>query len=249
MKCNPETFFQFQKVHPSWMPCLKRSLKVLDQDYLDGLTESIWLPGPERIFNAFSLPLNEVKYVLLGESPYPRPESAIGYAFWDGAVNDLWSEKGLSTKVNRATSLRNLIKMLLIAEGVLDQHPSQDRIAEISKNLLVKTNKELFTNFLCRGFLLLNASLVLKSSPVHNDSKAWNPFVKSLLSCLIEKNPNIQILLLGRLAAKMSNWLNLMGIRTLEAEHPYNLSFITNPEILAFFRPLHLLRKENHLNN
>ncbi|HAT31470.1 MAG TPA: uracil-DNA glycosylase, partial [Janthinobacterium sp.] len=53
------------------------------------------------------------------EGPYPRAASATGVCFMDGAVGALWSEAGLSKPVNRATSLRNFMKMLLLADGQL----------------------------------------------------------------------------------------------------------------------------------
>jgi uracil-DNA glycosylase len=71
------------------------------------------------LFAAFAQPLDRVRYVLVGEGPYPRAESATGVCFMDGAVGDLWSEAGLSKPVNRATSLRNFMKMLLVADGQL----------------------------------------------------------------------------------------------------------------------------------
>ena len=108
------------------------------------------------------MPVAQTHYVLFGESPYPRAKSANGYAFWDAAVTDLWSESGLSKAVNRATSLRNIIKMLLVAEGKLTLvHTGQADIAKLDKTGLIATNAELFQQFLTHGFLLLNATPVL----------------------------------------------------------------------------------------
>src|SRR5690242_3606123 len=98
-------------VHPSWHSCLRHALQNVDTTYLKNIASfSDWLPGANKIFSAFSIPIDQVNYILLGESPYPRAHSANGYAFWDAAVNKLWSDKGLSKEVNRATSLRNIIK-------------------------------------------------------------------------------------------------------------------------------------------
>ena len=100
-----------QKVHPEWTAILNHSLKALDPNYLRALQKNLeWLPGLQSLFAAFNLPLSATRYILLGESPYPRKDSANGYAFWDASVNSLWRETGLSKSVNRATSLRNLIK-------------------------------------------------------------------------------------------------------------------------------------------
>src|SRR5476649_135262 len=134
--------FNLDSVDPSWQACLNQALAKMDPDYLAQLYHnSAWLPGHEKIMNAFTLPVNKIKYILLGESPYPRAKSANGYAFWDAAVTDLWSETGLSKPVNRATSLRNFIKMLFIAAGMLDaNHTTQPDIAQLDKSHLIQTN-------------------------------------------------------------------------------------------------------------
>ncbi len=242
---------ELKNVHPSWYPCLHAALAQMDNAYLEELTQTAnWLPGPEKIFNAFSLPVSDVNYLLLGESPYPRSASANGFAFWDAAVHELWSPQGLSKQVNRATSLRNFIKMLLVAEGrVLPPHFNQEDLARVDKNALLQTGEALFLKLLKQGFLLLNASLVLhpqadKNSQVRKDAEVWRPFLKQVIDFLLTERPQVEFLLFGKIAAIIGPLLPATKVNKLCAEHPYNLSFITNPEVLAFFRPLHLLRKE-----
>src|SRR5688572_701611 len=95
------------KIHATWKPIVEIALKAMDANYLKSLTlDESWLPGYDAIFNAFSLPLNKVHFILFGESPYPRTISANGHAFWDAAVKNVWSDSGLAKPVNRATSLR-----------------------------------------------------------------------------------------------------------------------------------------------
>ena len=97
-------------------------------------------------------PLSSVRTILFGESPYPREGSANGYAFWDAAVENLWSDSGLSKAVNRATSLRNFIKMLLLARGDLNHDFSQPAIAQLDKSTFHRTADEFFTGLLNKGF-------------------------------------------------------------------------------------------------
>jgi uracil-DNA glycosylase len=160
--------FSLTQVDPSWHACLSQALAAMDQHYLEKLyTTQSWLPGPQNIFAAFSLPVSKVNYLLFGESPYPRAQSANGYAFWDAQVTDLWSPEGMTKKVNRATSLRNLMKMLLVAEGLLKPpHLTQPDIVSVNKDSLIQTNNEFFQNLLGHGFLLLNASPVLNIGEV-----------------------------------------------------------------------------------
>lgn len=239
--------FKLNHVHPSWQSCLNEAIETMDADYLEKCyQDDNWLPGPEKIFNAFSLPVDEVKYVLFGESPYPRQQSANGYAFWDDAVTDIWSDKGLSKPVNRATSLRNMIKMMLVAEGLLKpEQTTQDNIINVDKRFLIKTNHQLFTHFIQHGFLLLNATLILKDSNVKKDAVAWHPFLKHILQFLLKNKPDIQLILFGQIANTIDKLVDLSNTTKLYAEHPYNISFISNAKVLDFFRPLHLLKENN----
>jgi len=217
----------------------------MDAGYLAQLSQQTdWLPGKEKIFSAFSLPLDHVNFVLFGESPYPRAISANGYAFWDAAVESLWSPAGLSKQVNRATSMRNIMKMLLVADGRLAANQTtQDAIAELDKSSLVETNEDFFNNLLSHGFLLLNATPVLSNDAPQKDARAWLPFMQEVLRCLLEQRPQVQFILLGKVANVIDALIPGHQQKNLYAEHPYNISFITNPEVLDFFRPLRLLNK------
>lgn len=234
--------FNLKSAHPSWQPILLEALAQMNQEYLRNLqANNHWLPGTSKIFNAFSLPLLQVNYILFGESPYPRSESANGYAFWDANVKDLWSEKGLSKAVNRATSLRNWIKLLLVAENKLQiDNMTQESIAHIDKSNLIKTAEDFFHQLLNHGFLLLNTSLVLHPDRLPaKDAKEWLPFIKSMLAQLAEKK--IKLILWGNIAKKIKQLPESTVFETIEAEHPYNLSFIQNKTMQDFFRPFRLL--------
>lgn len=241
--------FNLDAADASWHTCLKQALEKVDPAYLETLyCSNDWLPGHQNIFNAFSLPISKTNYVLFGESPYPRAASANGYAFWDAAVGSLWTETGLSKPVNRATSLRNIIKMLLIAEGKLKpEQTGQADIAAVDKQSLVQTNRELFQNFLQHGFLLLNATPVLQPEQVKKDARAWQPFINHVLDFLFRQHPNVQLILLGNIANTIDKLVDHFEISRLYAEHPYNISFIHNPNVIDFFQPLHLLQTAHSL--
>ncbi len=230
----------------SWHNILEISLANMDADYLRSLLNSnAWLPGINKIFNAFTLPLSNLQYILLGESPYPRESSANGYAFWDQAVTTLWSDAGLSKPVNRATSLRNFIKMLLVAEGLLCPEKTQStEVAKIDKSGFIQTNQELFEKLLKHGFLLLNASLTLENERrVTASSQQWRPFFDTICTNLQQKNIAPTFILFGNIAKQLVNSANLKNFPIISSEHPYNLSFISNPDVIKLFKPFQLLKK------
>ena len=52
----------------------------------DALREEIaagrgYLPAPDRVLRAFSLPMARVRVLLVGQDPYPTPGHAVGLAF------------------------------------------------------------------------------------------------------------------------------------------------------------------------
>lgn len=234
----------FHSVASDWSSILKSSLARLDPFYVSSLAKSkTWLPGKEKIFNAFSLPFSKTQYILFGESPYPRSASANGYAFWDNQVSNLWSMQGFSTAVNRATSLRNFLKMLLVTRGDLQAGATTKiNIIKLNPTLYVQTAPELFNRLMEHGFLLLNASLVWQSAKtVQHEADLWLPFIEHLLYALQERS--ITLILFGKLAKKITVLPPAATFKKLLAEHPYNLSFINNKGVQAFFKPFDLLKK------
>lgn len=240
-----EQFLKPTNYHASWHEDLTLALQQMDTSYLDTLlSNQRWLPGISNIFNALSLPKNKVSYLLIGESPYPRAQSANGYAFWDQAVGSLWSETGLSKEVNRATSLRNFIKMLLVADKKLSaDRTTQSDIANLNKSQLIQTNTELFQKLIKHGFLLLNASPVLSELTVRKEAKQWQPFLCMLLNKLSQTRPDATLILFGKIAEDFNKLDLLSTHKRLCAEHPYNISFIKNQQVIDFFKPFTLLNR------
>ncbi len=233
------------KIHPSWVNIVSSAISRMDQEYLNYIAnQDKIIPNKNQILNAFTIPLNKVNYILLGESPYPRTDSANGYSFWDAKVTMLWSESGLTKEINRATSLRNFIKMLLITSGkLLKSNTSQEAISKINKDQLITTLPELFSYLLDNGFLLLNASLVLSGKSVKMDAKHWRPFIEHIICQIYQHNKNVELILFGKIAKEILS-MKIPTMNKLCVEHPYNISFINNPEIHSFFKPFKLLTRK-----
>jgi uracil-DNA glycosylase len=245
----------------SWRSVLIDGLEAMmeaNPDYLPALEEDDYLPTQGRIFNAFTQPLQKVHYVLFGEGPYPREESATGVCFMDGAVTELWSEKGLSKPVNRATSLRNFMKMLLVTEGYLTmEKTSGEAIAEIAvqaqaeDSTFIQTLPELQKNLHRHGFLLLNAALVFRPHvPPLKEGKAWQPLQQKVLCALADHADDTDkapptLVLWGKVAELLSTLPANARFPKAISEHPYNISFIGNPVMQSMFGPMRLLQKDS----
>jgi len=250
-----ETLLNRSGVHPQWRPVLLHACEAVDPNYLQALIDDPhWLPGPERLFAAFQRDLQGVRYVLFGESPYPREASANGISFYDAAVTDLWSDTGLSKQVNRATSLRNILKTALVAEGLLvpseDGKISQSLVADVSKEQMVQTIEELFGALHQAGFLMLNTTPVLHPDRKPNkEAKFWIAFLERFLDALREAFTGEcpTLVLWGKIAEQIQAIPCASTYPQLVSEHPYNLSFIHNPEMQAFFKEIQILGRRGNI--
>ena len=245
-----DTLIQGSGVHDDWRQILVESLSTLDSTYLDELLQDgEWLPGVDRLLSAFQRDRSGVRYLLIGESPYPRRESANGIAFYDAAVDDLWSDQGLSKAVNRATSLRNIVKTALVAEGHLhkdaDGKITQHAIAELDKRNLVQTLAGLFANLERAGFLLLNATPVLHPGrKPAQEARYWHEFLERLLTLIAASSAQrLTLLLWGKIAKLVEDMPASQNYDRLVCEHPYNISFIDNPDMLRLLAEIRVLQK------
>ena len=245
-----DALIQRSGVHDDWRQILVESLSTLDSSYLDDLLQdSEWLPGVDRLLSAFHRDRSGVYYLLIGESPYPRKESANGIAFYDAAVDSLWSDQGLSKAVNRATSLRNIVKTALVAEGYLrkdaDGKITQHAIAALDKRGLAQTLAGLFANLERAGFLMLNATPVLHPGrKPAQEARYWQDFLERLLTLIAANSEQrITLLLWGKIAKLVEDMPASENYDKLVCEHPYNISFIDNPEMLRLFAGVRVLQK------
>jgi len=247
-----ETLLEYSNVHPQWRPLLVKAGERVDQSYLRGLIDdSEWLPGRNNLFAAFRRDLKGVDYLLFGESPYPRKASANGIAFYDAAVEGLWSDTGLSKQVNKATSLRNILKAALIAEGRLspngDGKIPQALVAAVPKQRLVQTIGALFDSLADAGFLMFNATPVLHADRKPNsEAKFWLPFLQCFLAELLKaRSDSVPTLILwGKIAEQIKSIPCATAYPQLVCEHPYNLSFIKNAQMQLLFRNLTVLESQ-----
>ena len=230
------------KTHPSWHKILEKSFASLPVEYQDFiLSDDTYFPDKNNFLNAFTLPLEKTKYILFGQDPYPRKESAIGYAFIDGKVENLYGKNGLSTEVNRATSLRNFMKMAFVCEGALSEDFSKEAVIMIDKTPYIDTIMMLKENFEKNGVLLLNMALIFTTKEESKKLvKIWNAFVKTLLKAL--QDEKIELILFGKMAEVLEKFEEATSFKKHTMPHPYNISFITDERAHRVFKPMRLLR-------
>ena len=232
------------QVDSSWQEIIEYAYSGLSSEYRKFLeTNKGYFPTYTNFLNAFhTLSLEKTKYILFGQDPYPRVKSASGYAFIDKNVKNLFSEKGFSKEVNKATSLRNFLKMLLLSEGYLESNDlSQNAISKISKDKFIDSIDELRCNFERNGVLLLNTALIFtckEDTKLH--VKEFRVFMHRLLSRLADKN--IELILFGAMAKDIKKQLPCaLEFKTVETLHPYNIGFIHDLRVWSTFAPMNLM--------
>lgn len=70
-------------IHQSWHPHLSDIFQIEEINYIKYqlLPKTNFLPESQNIFRVFSMPLQDIKIVILGQDPYPNKGVPIGYAF------------------------------------------------------------------------------------------------------------------------------------------------------------------------
>lgn len=230
---------------------LMSELSIDDKKTLETiLLDPTLIPTKENVFNGFkNIQVNNLKYIIFGESPYPRNESACGYAFIDNSVDTIWENGNLSKQVNKATSLRNLMKTSLVAEGLLNKnHTSKKDIESIiwdgcSVDVVNDIHK-LRTNLENNGVALLNICLSFRKGKVlKDDVKFWLSFMDRFLYYLHKENPDVKLVLWGGIAKQIKKMESYYLFSSIESEHPYNVSFIKNKEMQNFLKEIKFLKE------
>ncbi|MGO4297891.1 uracil-DNA glycosylase [Glutamicibacter sp. MCAF14] len=152
------------------------------------------LPAPEVMFRALSLPLSEVKVLIIGQDPYPTPGHPNGLAF---AANK--QVRPLPR------SLSNIYKELQADLGIAPvPHPD-------------------LSPWLSQGVLLLNQVLSVTAGDAgSHQNLGWSPIVQSILKALNERPHPPVALLWGKHAQKLSQ--ALPNAEQLHSAHPSPLS-------------------------
>ena len=236
-----------RSAHCSWVELLFDALENLDTDFLDRLESNTdWLPGPDRCFAAFSVPRCAVTVVWLGESPYPRAESATGLSFYDGQVQNLFRRNGELSSMG--TSIRNILKAWFVATRRLtNNNTNQAAIRRMRKNNLIVEMSELFNRGQDHGWLWLNATLSFWPEP--NEAQPglslqvckWLPLVETVLRDASRRRA--RVVLLGKFAEEFAYMVN----NPLIAPHPAkrNQDFVRNREIQSFLGEWRCLIEQN----
>lgn len=153
-------------VHPSWHTYLQplfddfKMTKIRDQI----LTKVQFRPDPQNIFRVFSMPLEDIKVVILGQDPYPDERSI-----------------GLSFAVNTKSAIPSSLDV--IAKELRREFPNQGT-----------TTDRTLQNWVDQGVFLLNSALTVEKSMPGSHTGIWEWFTKEVVNIISSSNPCIWLL-------------------------------------------------------
>ncbi len=228
---------------PDWINFLNLNAQAFSQTLTSFLQQfPTVIPQKELIFAAFNhVPPTQVKAILLGEDPYPRPNSACGIAFLDNEIRT-WDS------ISRGNSLKHIHKALLISRGLATAHTSLADCRIITKKAQIQEPAELLTQWMNEGILLLNTSLTFSTAKDKSLHFAfWSDFISLVLATLENHNKPYYILW-GKKAQLWANKINIEDKdRIISHGHPTYQHHFFN-KALPDWSPLSDIEKRSGLN-
>ena len=217
-----------------WRDHVAEWLDAVDERFLETLEADVWWPGVDSCLKAFTGDVCP-RVVWLGESPYEGEGRATGLSFLDGTVGALFCGDALDASINKATSLRNILKAWFRADCRLHEGcTNKEHVQAMRKDGLAQQLNEVFEHGIKYGWLWLNAGLSIGGSL---DKSAhvcgWRPFVSRAIASASEVNATV--VLLGDWAKTYRS--DVAAERPLvEAPHPRNESFVEDASMREFLR-------------
>ena len=153
-----------------------------------------YLPSGQTVLRAFTLPLEQVRVLVVGQDPYPTPGHPVGLSFSVGPdVTPL------------PASLRNMYKELSDDLGIAPP-PNGD-----------------LSPWFTQGVLLLNRVLTVQpGSPGSHRGKGWEAITQRAIEALAARGGPLVAVLWGRDARNLKP--QLVDIPVVESAHPSPLS-------------------------
>ncbi|GAA2747837.1 uracil-DNA glycosylase [Terrabacter aerolatus] len=185
-------------VHPTWVPALEPVADTITEmgEFLRAEVAAGrgYLPAGDRVLRAFSLPLPDVRALVVGQDPYPTPGHPVGLSF------------------SVAPDVRPVPRSL------------QNIYAELGTDLGLPTpgNGDL-TPWFERGVMLLNRVLTVRpGASASHQGKGWETVTAQAISALVQRGGPLVAILWGRQAQSLAPMLG--DVPRIESAHPSPLS-------------------------
>lgn len=205
------------EVHDSWGVFFNNHIEELEK--IERLIGSDFTPTGANVFKIFKLPLNEIKFVIIGQDPYPQRGVATGRSF--EVINDSW------TYVNRS------LEAILVS---IHYHVTGELIAYCdiiqrikSKDWNIITPDRIFVQLESQsGCFFLNKTLTCEVNKKNSHERIWNDFTTNLVK-YISKNTKSRWILWGSYAQTLESLIENKD-SIIKAKHPAYFSYTGGQE-------------------
>ena len=185
-------------VHPTWVPALEPVADTIAAlgEFLRGEVQAGrgYLPAGDAVLRAFTLPLPDVRVLVVGQDPYPTPGHPVGLSF------------------SVAPDVRPVPRSL------------QNIYTELGTDLRLPTPTDGdLSPWFGRGVMLLNRVLTVRpGKPASHQGKGWETVTAQAISALVERGGPLVAILWGRQAQSLAPML--ADVPRIESAHPSPLS-------------------------
>ncbi len=198
------------KIDKSWSDFLCPETIEMLNSIEKKLTTSNYTPPSTRVLHFLSIPLNQVKIIILGQDPYPQPGVATGRAFEVGTLKS-WNQ------TFNNISLKNIVRAIYFTYQ--NEYLKYSEIKNnIGKSFQLKSPDQLFVEWEKQGVLLLNTSFTCEIGKSNSHEKIWKPFTLKLLQYISANYTDITWFLWGNNAKEIVSDLNIK--HKIESMHP-----------------------------
>ena len=175
----------------SWIDFLSPNVISLVKQIEDNIAKenSEFTPHSKKVLHFLTIPLSEIKVIILGQDPYPQKGVATGRAFEVGTLES-WDSKFSNV------SLKNIIRSIYFAYKNKFLKFSEIK-PEIGLFFPLKSPKSLFVEWEKQGVLLLNTSFTCQIGKSNSHEKYWKPFTILLLKYISKTNSDLTWFLWG----------------------------------------------------
>ncbi|WP_462281079.1 uracil-DNA glycosylase [Salinivirga cyanobacteriivorans] len=222
-------------VAPEWTDFLNAENKKLLKSIAEKTTRKNFTPPASRVLHFLTVPLSNVKTIILGQDPYPQAGVATGRAFEVGTLKD-WNH------TFRNVSLKNIIR-LIYKTYYGEILPYKQIVDWNTDNKLIAGPQELFRNWEQQGVLLLNTAFTCETGLSNSHSKQWREFSQNLLEFINYQYPDLVWILWGGHAKKITENLDIKN--KTRSHHPMMCSAKRKNDFL--FGEVNTLDETKHL--
>ena len=202
-------------IHCSWDDFLSPEILELIHRVEGSTTDGNYTPQAGSVLRFMTQSLDNAKAIILGQDPYPQEGVATGRAFEVGTLNS-WNDKF------KNISLKNIVRLLFRTyKGEIQKY--NDIKSRMTSDFPILPPQQLFKYWEKEGVLLLNTAFTCEIGQPNSHTNHWAEFTKLLLVYINQKRPDLNWILWGNNAWKVTEGLDLENaFRTFHPMMCYN---------------------------